>query len=195
MPSNVDVNQPPFGNPTTGAVRTNFATIKAEIEALQSNHGFVNYVDVTTQSAPISVLAGVYKKLTNDTLGAGTVRALPTGVTNVWNPVTNQFTFAELPINTTMDGRFDLAITTTVANQDFNLSAFIGLGTASEREIFLMGRNFKTAGTYKFSVNSGMYVDSTNIKDFPGELRAISDGNCTVKVNSFYIRVVKQVGV
>lgn len=195
MASNVDATQPPFGNPTTGGVRANFATVKTEIEALQTNHGFVNYADLETHTTPIPLVSSVWKKLTNDTLGAGTVRALPVGVTDLWNPVTNQFKFSELPVNTTLDGKFDLLITTTAANQEFNLSAFVGIGTASEREIFLMSRIFKTAGTYKFSVNSGMYIESANIKDAPGELRAISDAGCTVKTVSFYIRAVKQVGV
>lgn len=47
MASNVNINVPPLGRPTTAAVRENFATIKTEIEALQSfQTGAIEYTDV-----------------------------------------------------------------------------------------------------------------------------------------------------
>lgn len=45
MPSSINTAIPAFGNATTAGVRANFATAKAEIEALQKIHGIVNIHD------------------------------------------------------------------------------------------------------------------------------------------------------
>jgi hypothetical protein len=63
MASNINTNVPSLTAPTVESVRTNFATIKAEIEALQAGGGVGNGNVVKTitfgeASSPISVLTG-----------------------------------------------------------------------------------------------------------------------------------------
>lgn len=197
MASNINAAVPTFGNATTASVRENFAAAKAEIEELQTAHGFVDYNDAATGVTPISVLANTWTKLTNDKLGPNTkIDALPSGVTSVWNSITNQFVFNELPINTTMDGRFDFQITTTAANQVVDLSAFVAIGSPIAFEFPLMtSALFKTAGTYKINAFNGMYIGSANVQNYPTEIKVRSDAACTVRVNGWYIRIVKPCGV
>ena len=197
MPSNINAAIPPFGSPTTAGVRSNFATAKTEIEELQGAVGFVDYNDSATAITPISVSSGTWTKLTNNKLGANTkTDALPDGVTSLWNSSTNQFDFSELPVNTMMDGRFDIVVTTTASNQTIDLSAFVAIGSPSAFEFTLMTSVlFKTAGAHKISPYSGMYIGSADVKNFPAEIRIKSDASCTVKVNGWYIKAVLPSGV
>lgn len=192
MASNIDTAIPPFGNATTAGVRANFAAAKAEIEELQNNHGFVDYNDAATGVTPINVLANTWTKLTNDKLGPFTKEdQLPGAVTRVWDATTNQFKFDELPLNTTIDGRFDIEVTTTAANQIVDLSAFVAIGSASAFEFHLMtSLQFKTAGTYKLAPFNGMYIGSADVKNYPTEIKLRSDAACTVRVNGWYVRIV-----
>lgn len=197
MASNIDTAIPPFGNATTAGVRANFAAAKAEIEELQKNHGFVDYNDAATGVTPINVLANTWTKLTNDKLGPYTkIDALPANVTNIWNSTLNQFNFTELPVNTTMEGRFDIEVTTTAANQIVDLSAFVAIGSPLAFEFPLMSSiQFKTAGTYKINPYNGMYIGSADVKNNPTEIKIRSDAACTVRVNGWYVRMVLPTGV
>lgn len=197
MASNIDTAIPPFGNATTAGVRANFAAAKAEIEEIQNNHGFVDYNDAATGVTPINVLANTWTKLTNDKLGPYTKEdQLPGAVTRVWDTATNQFKFDELPLNTTMDGRFDIVVTTTAANQIVDLSAFVAIGSGSAFEFPLTtSLQFKTAGTYKLTPFNGMYIGSADVKNYPTEIRLRSDAACTVRVNGWYVRIVIPSGV
>lgn len=192
MASSIDTAIPPFGNATTAGVRANFAAAKAEIEELQNNHGFVDYNDAATGVTPINVLANTWTKLTNDKLGPFTKEdQLPGAVTRVWDATTNQFKFNELPLNTTMDGRFDIVVTTTAANQIVDLSAFVAIGSGSAFEFPLTtSLQFKTAGTYKLTPFNGMYIGSADVKNYPTEIKLRSDAACTVRVNGWYVRIV-----
>lgn len=196
MASNINETLPPFGNATTAGVRQNFAVAKVEIEALQGSHGFVDYNDAATGVTPISVSANTWTKLTNNKLGPNTkIDALPAGVTNIWNATANQFVFTELPLNTTMDGRFDVSVTTSSANQVVNLSAFVAIGSPSAFELPIMTSSlFKSAGTYKISTFTGMYIGSNDVKNNPTEIKIFSDAPCTVRVNGWYVRMVIPTG-
>jgi hypothetical protein len=192
MASDIDIAIPPFGNATTAGVRANFTAAKSEIEALQNSHGFVDYNDAATGTTPISVTANTWTKLTNDKLGANTkIDMLPVGVTRIWDSSTNQFKFDELLINSTLDNRYDLQVTTTGANQIVDLSLFAAIGSPIAFELPIMtSALFKTAGTYKINVFNGMYIGSNDVKNYPAEIKLRSDANCTVRVNGWYSRIV-----
>lgn len=197
MASDIDAAIPPFGNATTAGVRANFAAAKAEIEELQGSRGFVDYNDAATGVTPINVTADTWTKLTNDKLGPFTkIDALPENVTNIWNSSLNQFNFTELPVNTTIEGRFDIEVTTTAANQIIDLSAFVAIGSPSAFELPLMSSmQFKTAGTYKINPYNGMYIGSSDIKNNPTEVKIRSDADCAVRVNGWYVRMILPTGV
>jgi len=214
MASNINADLPAFGNATTASVRQNFVHAKAEIEALQlrisdltpaeasivqllTAHGFADYNDLATGLVALSVSSSTWTKLTNDKLGPHTKEDhLPAGVTRVWDPATNQFKFNELPINTTLDGRFDLIVTTTAANQTLDLSAFVAVGSASAFEFPLMTSVlFKSVGTYKIAPFNGMYIGSADVRNYPTEIKVKSDAACTIRVNGWYVRIVLPTGV
>ena len=194
MSSNIDTAIPPFGTPTTAGVRNNFTAAKSEIEALQGAVGFVDYNDAATAITPISVSPATWTKLTNDKLGPFTkTDALPTGVTSLWNSTTNQIILTELPLKSMVNARYDVTVTTTAANQVVNLSVFLGVGSPSEYESPKLTTQFKTAGTYSLTVFTGSYIGSTDIRDFPAEIKIKSDAACTIKVNGWYFQVFKKV--
>lgn len=194
MSSNIDTSIPPLGNATTAGVRNNFSAAKTEIEALQQQIGFADYNDAATGVTPISVSPGTWTKLTNDKLGPFTKEdALPFGVTRVWDHATNQAKLDELPLNSMINGRYDLEITTSGANQQVQLSLFLGVGSTSEYESPKLIQNFKTAGTYRITVFSGSYVGSNDIKNYPAEIKMKSDASCTVRVHGWYFQVFKKV--
>ena len=194
MSSNIDSAIPPFGTPTTAGVRNNFTAAKSEIEALQGAVGFVDYNDAATAITPINITPDTWTKLTNDKLGPFTkTDALPNGVTSLWNSTTNQIILTELPLKSMVNARYDVTVTTTAANQVVNLSVFLGVGSPSEYESPKLTTQFKTAGTYSLTVFTGSYIGSTDIRDFPAEIKIKSDAACTIKVNGWYFQVFKKV--
>lgn len=194
MSSNINTAIPPLGSPTTSGVRANFAEAKLEIEALQTARGFADYDDNATVTAPLALVAGVWKKMTNDTLGVNTrTNALPAGITSVWNATNNQFVFTEIPLDSTLDGRFDFIVTTNANNLTIDLSAFVGIGSPSAYEFpLLTSTYFPTAGTYKLTAHSAMYMGSTDIKNYPAEIRMKCSGAGSVVVNGWFIRIDKK---
>lgn len=56
--------------------------------------GFLDYQDTATAGTPINPAASTWTKLTNNELGANTRKNFaPDGVTDLWDPVTNEFDF------------------------------------------------------------------------------------------------------
>ncbi|CAB4197658.1 hypothetical protein UFOVP1309_27 [uncultured Caudovirales phage] len=194
MSSNINSAIPPLGTPTTSGVRANFAAAKLEIEGLQTARGFADYDDNATVSAPLALVANTWKKMTNDTLGVNTrTDALPSGITSVWNPSTNQFVFTEIPIDSTLDGRFDFIVTTNANNLTIDLSAFVGIGSASAFEFPLLTSNhFPTSGSYKLTAHNAMYIGSADVKNYPTEIRMKCSGAGSVIVNGWFIRIDKK---
>ena len=195
MASNIDSAVPPFGNATTAGVRANFAAAKAEIEELQTQTGYVDYNDSATSSAPISVSANTWTKLTNNKLGANSQSHLPSGITNLWNAVTNQFALSELPLQSMVEFRADIEVTTTSANQVVKSELALAIGDAIAFNLPTNETAFKTAGTHRLLASVPFYIGSLPVKSNPGEFRLWSDASCTVKVNGWYIRIVKHLGV
>jgi len=194
MASNINVAIPPLGNPTTAGVRGNFSAAKVEIEELQTSIGFVDYNDAATGVTPISVSPSTWTKLTNDKLGPFTkIDAMPSGITSLWNATTNQIDLTQLPLNSMVNGRYELFITTTAANQVVNLSVFLGIGSPSAYESPKQTIQFKTVGTYSLSSFSGSYIGSNDIKNYPAEIKIKSDAACTVRVNGWYFQIFKKV--
>lgn len=194
MSSNINANYPVTGTPTTQSVRDNFAAAKSEILALQGSVGWADYNDTLTATTPISPTIGVFTKLTNNGQGANTsVSNLPTGITTLWNTTNNQIDLTQIPLYSMVNARYDLAITTTAANQSVNFSVFLGVGSASAFESPKFYQQFKTAGTYPITIWSGSYVGSNDIKNYPGEIKLKSDAACTVRVNGWYFQVFKKI--
>lgn len=192
MASSINTAIPPLGAATTAGVRANFAAAKSEIETLQGRVGFVDYNDLATTATPISVTANTWTKLTNDKAGANTkTDAAPTGITSVWNTVTNQLDLSQLPVKSMVELRADIVVTTTAANQIVKSDIRLGIGSGVEFTLENSENQFKTAGAKKMAIYNGFYIGSTTVQSTPGEIRIWSDASATVKVNGWYIRITK----
>lgn len=193
MSSNIDVTKPTTGNATTESVRQNFVSAKAEIEALQNQIGYVDYNDSATAGTPISVSPSTWTKLTNNKLGANTRTRLPSGITNLWNSTTNQLDLSQLPVDTMVEFRVDIAVTTSAANQVVKFRNSLAIGGTTPFQIETTEMNFKTAGAKNLAINGNFYVGSTDVSNNPGEFQLWSDASCTVVVRGWYIKVTKRI--
>ena len=191
MTSAINPLNPVAGTPTTASVRANFAAAKAEIEALQRQIGYADYNDTLTTTTPISVSPSTWTKLTNNKLGANTRSRLPVGVTNLWNSTTNSMVLTELPVDSIIDARIDLVVTTTSANQIVKVRTQLAIGDPVQFELESTEIIYKTAGVHKIVVSTSFYIRSNAVKNNPGEFQIFSDASSTVKVNGWYFRVNK----
>ncbi|WP_296683331.1 tail fiber domain-containing protein [Flavobacterium sp.] len=155
--------------------------------------GYFDYNDLVTQTTPLTAVANVPLKLTNDTAGANTNTSQnPYGVSYVWDTTTNQFHFAELSIGDTIDIRVHVQVTTTAANQKISLKAKFGIGSAYQFENSIYSGQFKTAGLNEISFVAPFYIGSTLIRDYPAELTLITDAGAAVKVDGWYVRILRK---
>jgi hypothetical protein len=194
MTSAIDTSKPVTGSPTTQSVRDNFLAARNEIIQLQGAIGWADYNDTLTATTPISPTINTFTKLTNNGLGPNTnTSQLPTGVTSLWNPITNQIDLSQMAINSMVNARYDISITTTAANQEVFLSVFLAIGSPSAYESPKDYKQFKTAGTYPITIWSGLYIGSSDVKDFPAEIRIKSSSACTVRVNGWYFQAFNHI--
>ncbi len=162
-------------------------------EQLLNSVGYFDYNDLATQTTPLDAVTNVPLKLVNDTEGANTnTSENPYGVSYVWDYTTNQFNFSELSIGDTIDIRIHVQVTTTTANQKVNLDAKFGIGSVSEFTNSIYENQFKTAGIHEINFVAPFYMGSTYITDYPAELYLTTDANATVKVNGWYVRIIRK---
>jgi len=155
--------------------------------------GYFDYADLATQTVPLTLVANVPKKLTNDTLGVSTnLISPPYGVSNVWNSINNQFDFSELSIGDTIDIRFDAKVTTTINNQVVKGFIKIAVGSPSEYILGIFGQQIKTAGTNTQTVFTSLYIGSEDIYNYPSEVYIVSENAGSVSVNGWYCRVLRK---
>lgn len=195
MTSAINPLNPVAGSPTTASVRDNFAAAKNEIEALQRQVGFADYADTLTTGTPISPTVSTWTKLTNNKLGTTTkTDAMPTGITSLWNSATNQLDLSQVPVNSTIEFRLDLTVTTTAANQIVKIRTDLAIGDAMAFSINEGELQYKTSGAKDLAINGSFYVGYLPVKNNPGEFQIWSDAACTVVVKGWYIKVTKFLG-
>ncbi len=150
--------------------------------------GWLNYNDLGTTSSPIAVTGGVPAQMTNDTLGAQTQRTYsPTGVTDFWDESTNQLDFSMLQMGDMIDLRVDLDITTSVANQEYEVVLRLGIGVFPF-DLTLVRESAKSAGLNRVVRYDGLFIGSDLVKDNPGQIMVSSASDVTVVVNGWYIK-------
>lgn len=155
--------------------------------------GFFDYNDLATQTTPISVVANTDTKLTNDTLGTYTnINYPPYGVSSLWDTATSRFNFSQLSIGDTIDVRVHLQVTTTTSNQTYKIGAKFGIGSASAFDNIIFTDQAKTAGVHEVSFVAPFYIGEANILNNPAELYINTDASATVKVDGWYIRVLRR---
>ena len=131
--------------------------------------------------------------LQNDDDGANSYKNVISGVNEVYNSSTYEFDFSDLQIGDVVNIRVDLSVTTSGANQEIEVYLDLAQGTASNYQISLGKRFFKTASTHNISdIVNFVYMGNTDTKNNPAEMMFNSDANATVLVNGWVCVVNKQ---
>jgi hypothetical protein len=150
--------------------------------------GFLNYDD--SGSASISVTADTATTITNDELGAKTIKTYaPSGVSDVWNATSNRIDFSDLSLGDMLDLRVDLQVTTSSPNTNLKINLLLGSGTSAYTLPFY-DFAFKTAGSHDVHAYNGFYLGDNDTLNNSGELQILSDEDCSVTVNGFYFKVI-----
>lgn len=157
--------------------------------------GVYDYNDTATQTTPISISSpNTFFNLTNNALGAftNTTYKLP-GVDNVWFTGTQAFDWTGLELGDTLDIRLDIEVTSTSANQDFDVSLFIADGQPGVYQIpFAVERAFKSAGARRVVLYNGIYMGDTNTLNNPARFKIKSSDTGSVKVAGWFVKVQKR---
>lgn len=175
-------------------VPINWDDIVDRPDQLFASVGYFHHNDLATQTTPINVPADTDTTLTNDALGAQTnLTGAPYGVTNVFDSSTNAFDFSQLSIGDTIDLRVDLLLTTTSANQTYNVFLRIGDGGAETYDLPVFNGKFKNIETFERVAGSiGFSLDYESHITNPAYLYIISDDDASIKVNGWYTRILRK---
>lgn len=160
------------------------------INGVKTNHynGNITYSDSITAVTPLSYTTGSLK-ITNDTKGGQTSNSYaPHGITSVWDTINDQLVLSSLSLGDEVSIRINCDVTTSTTNQEFRLYLVMSIGgynyQISDGNYF-----FKTAGTYQIGAVIPFNIGNTQTRDYPAQVMFESDGNATIKVNSFYITI------
>lgn len=156
--------------------------------------GFFDYSDLATTGTPIAATLGTSPlALTNDELGANTVKLFPpVGVTDVWDASGGVFDWAELSVGDTVDIRLDIDVITSIVNTEIKIDLHLGAGGGAYTIPWILPTNFKNTGTNKLNRFNGIYIGDTNTLNNGGQFMISTDKNCTVVVNGWYCRIFKR---
>lgn len=158
--------------------------------------GVYDYNDLLTATTPISVTGGAgWVKLTNDGLGPNSTSEFQLeGGEPLWvGDSINQFDFSSLTLGSAVDIRVDLQITTTVPNTDVSVRLFLGVGDPNTYTLPVVSdHSYKLAGTYTLTETQGLYIGNSLTRDNPGELMIMADHTLTVRVNGWFLKVIKK---
>lgn len=155
--------------------------------------GSFHYSDLATQTTPISVTAPNPIKLTNDQAGPYTVLSnAPFGVDTVWNSTLNSFDFSSLSIGDIVHLRPDLNIDLVGTNTSFRLYLRMGVGSASQYDLEFPPSERKDTSPFNYGGFLGFDFTNTDWINEPGELYFKSDANASIKVNGFYLEIIRK---
>jgi hypothetical protein len=165
----------------------------------QAIHRFLNavgsfhYADEATQTTPISVTSGVETLLTNDALGEYTsITNAPYGVPTVWDAVNNEFDFSSLSIGDLVHIRPDLLIDLVGTNTSYEIYMKLAIGTASEWILDLSTSERKSTSEFKKNAFIGFDIENEDTRTAPAQIFIKTDANATVKVNGWYVEVLRK---
>lgn len=155
--------------------------------------GTLHYSDSATQTVPLTVVAGVEKKLTNDTLGAFTnIDNAAFGVASLWNATTNQFDFSDLFIGDVVAFRPELLVDLVGTNTSYRIYVKMAVGSPSEWILNIFNGERKSTDEFQENLLTEFDLDNADTINYPAEIYIKTDANATVKVNGWYFRVLRK---
>jgi hypothetical protein len=154
--------------------------------------GRIMQADYNDSGQVVPFVAGVPVSVPCDASGIFTnTLFLPDGV-SLYNSADEQFDFSQLDIGDTVDIRLDIFPTLSAPNQSVTVNLVLASGTANEFRLpFITEQAYKTAGEKELLRYNGFYIGSADVRDNPAYFEFVSDGSGTLRVNGYYIRVVK----
>ena len=152
--------------------------------------GWANYNDLATQTTLFDVVGGAPAvKIPNDGLGSFTIETyLPVAVTRLYNKTTQQIDLTDLNVGDMFTMRFDIEVTTSANSQEVEISSTFAIGSPSEFTSIIAQGSKKLTGSVRFFREVSFAAFNADFKDFPAELMISSDGDCTVKVNGYFLK-------
>ena len=167
--------------------------IKNKPAELFSSVGSFHYVDLATVTTPLTVLATVEKKITNDTASTETnVLNAPYGISSMWDSVNSQLDFSQTSIGDLVTVIPAIEITTTATNQTFQIYLKTGIGSATPLTKQVYNGALAVAGSVVVNATRDFTVDTLDLKDYPAEIYILSSANATVKSGELDIKVVRK---
>lgn len=162
--------------------------------SLYSAFGYFHYADLDTQTTPLNFVALTPLQLINDTLGVFTNEdQAPYGISSVWDKPTDSLDFSQLSVGDAVLFRADLSISTTSVNQNLQLYIKFGIGTPSEYDLLIDSWNEKSVVSFKHFIKDVSFsIDNTDWRDAPAKIYLLSDDNGSVKVNGWYIPIIRK---
>jgi hypothetical protein len=166
------------------------ATLPSGIDAIyllpeiNKKSGVYNYQDTATAITPISVVSSTWTTMTNNILGALSLRFPASGVSDVWNYLSNRFDFSQLTLGSSIMIRFHLTITTTSANQIVRTRGIVSEGVLNV-EVPTSETTYKTAGTHDLAFTQLFTVLTETVRDNPIRFELWSDDDLDVVVQGW----------
>lgn len=154
--------------------------------------GWQDFNDTATASTPITLSsAGTFFNMTNNGLGANTNLAykIP-GNRDIWNTGINRFDFTDLALGDTVLMRIDLEFTTNGTNHEIVARIRLAEGHASQYNLNMFRRNYKSAGTYRETFLFWVYMGDSPTRDNPAVIQVSSDTGTTntVRVHGWAVQ-------
>ena len=155
--------------------------------------GSFHYVDLATQTVPLTVVAAVEKKITNDTADTTTnVLNAPYGISSMWDVTNNQLDFTQTAVGDLVTVIPAIEITTTIANQNVKIYIKLGIGSSNPTTKQVFNTPIKAIGSVIINPTSDFVIDTLDIKDYPAEIFILSDDAATVESGALDIKVVRK---
>jgi len=155
--------------------------------------GYADYNDTTTATTPINLTAGTPAYLTNDAAGAFTRDSLQSGLiaNTLWTSVDNKFDWAGagLVSDDMVDIRLDIELTTTTANQEFEVVLEMNTDGVPYDIPFANGI-VKTAGSINVNRYNGVYMGDSGTLNGKARFKIVTDSAATVLVRGWYVKVI-----
>lgn len=156
--------------------------------------GYADYNDSATATTPINLVANTPVYLTNDALGSNTKDRLQTGIgaDSLWDSTENKFDWfaAGLQLDDMVDIRLDIQVTTTAANQSYEVFLEMATDSGSSYPIPFASGTVKTAGAKDVNRYNGVYMGDNITLNNKARFRIVSDAAATVVVRGWYVKVI-----
>lgn len=156
---------------------------------IENSFGWQDYNDLATKTTPITLTANTWTNLSND--GAGPYSQMSHKIFdhgNIWNTSTNSFNFSGLSIGDVILMRLSATITTYNSNINVGGKLRLAVGSAIEYDVPFFAGLIKSSGSHYITTTTMIYIGSTETRDYPGKVMALSDTSGTkVEVDGWFI--------